>query len=215
MSMRKIFALIILILACTASYASDKYERFVAFPAIGTCTGTHVRYRKNPDTKSKILGRINAPQNVIVLSQKKLKNELWYEIEDPERDSKAWVFGKYIMPLFNETTQNSELYHMAVNIMQTYGINQAKGKLNSGHNAETEYRHDNLVCVEASKKGNSFGKIRIGDTEKKLTDTLGTPDRKQGNRCEYICGEDFRIVFFAENGKIYRMMFVSIAYFKD
>lgn len=217
MSMRKIFALIILILACSSSYASDKnkYDRFVTFPAIGTCTGTHVRYRKKPDTKSKILGRINSPQNVIVLSQKKSKNELWYEIENPERDSRAWVSGKYIVPLFSETTQNSELYPIAVSIMQTYGINPVKAKLNSGHNAETEYRHDNLVCVEASKKGNSFGGIKIGDSEKKLNDTLGIPDRKQGNRCEYIEGEDFRIVFFAENGKIYRMMFVSMAYFKD
>ena len=194
---------------------SEASERFVTFPAIGTCTGTYVRYRKKPDTKSKILGRINKPQNVVVLSQKKSNGELWYEIEDPERDSKAWVFGKYIVPLFSETTQNSELYPVAVKIMQTYGINPRKAGLRSGNNAETEYRHDNLVCVEASKKGNSFGGIKIGDSEKKLTDTLGIPDRKQGNRCEYICGEDFRIVFFAEKGKIYRMLFVSIAYFKD
>lgn len=214
MSMRKIFALIILILACNAS-PSCASDRFVAFPGIGTCTGTYVRYRKKPDTKSKILGRINSPQNVIVISQKASKGQTWYEIESPESKSTAWVSGKYIVPLFSETTQRSELYPVAVSIMQTYGINPVKAKLNSGYNAETEYRHDNLVCVEASKKGNSFGKIRIGDTEKKLTDTLGIPDRKQGNRCEYIEGEDFRIVFFAENGKIYRMMFVSMAYFKN
>ena len=214
MSMRRIFALIILILACNAS-PSCAYDRFVTFPAIGTCTGTYVRYRKKPDMKSKILGRINSPQNVIVISQKVSKGQTWYEIESPESKSTAWVSGKYIVPLFSETTQRSELYPVAVSIMQTYGINPTKAKLNSGHNAETEYRHDNLVCVEASKKGNSFGKIRIGDSEKKLTDTLGIPDRKQGNRCEYIEGEDFRIVFFVENGKIYRMMFVSMAYFKN
>ena len=96
--------------------------------------------------------------------------------------------------------------------MQTYGINPKKA--NANLKAETEYKHENLVCVEASKKGNSFGKIKIGDNEKKLTDTLGIPDRKQGNRYEYICGDDFRIAFFAENGKIYRMLFVSMAYFK-
>ena len=208
--MRKFLAFVILLFLPEVSEAS---ERFVTFPAIGTCTGTYVRYRKKPYTDSKILGRINKPQNVIVLSQKKLNGEIWYEIEDPERDSKAWVFGKYIEPLFSEISQKNKLYPVMVNIMQTYGINSSKG--NASTNAEKEYRHDNLVCVEASKKGNSFGNIRIGDTEKKLTDALGIPDRKQGNRCEYICGDDFRIAFFAENGKIYRMLFVSMAYFKD
>ena len=210
-----------MILLC-AFGVSEASERFVAFPAIGTCTGTYVRYREDPDTEANIIGRLNKPQNVIVLSQTATNGEVWYEIEDPERDSTAWVFGKYIVPLFNETTQRSELYPIAVAVMQDYGINKKKAKLYSGPKVNTEYRHDNLAALEAFRKGNAFrtanGDIHIGDNEEKLTDALGIPDRKDGIKCTYIEFEgkeiDIIFTFDVENGKITRMSFASSEYFR-
>ncbi|MBQ6110924.1 MAG: SH3 domain-containing protein, partial [Synergistaceae bacterium] len=82
--MRKIFAFILALFMCNVLEAS---ERFVTFPAIGTCTGTYVRYREDPDTESNIIGRLHKPQNVIVLGQTATDGQVWYEIEDPESDS--------------------------------------------------------------------------------------------------------------------------------
>lgn len=211
--MRKIFALILLIFMCIIHEEAEASARFVAFPAIGTCTGTYVRYREDPDTESNILGRLHKPQNVIVLSQTASDGQVWYEIEDPESDSTAWVFGKYIVPLFSETTQRSELYPLLVNIMQNYGINKKKAELYSGPQVNTEYRNDNLAALEAFKKGNAFGDIHIGNDEEKLTDTLGIPDRKDGIKCTYIEGQDIFFVFYVENGKITRMSFATSEYF--
>lgn len=206
----KFFALILIMFSCNVC---DAAERFVTFPGIGKCTGTYVRYREDPDTESNILGRLHKPQNVIVLSQTAMDGQIWYEIEDPESDSTAWVFGKYIMPLFGETTQRSELYPLLVNVMQNYGINHRKAELYSGPQVNTEYRNDNLAAVEAFRKGNAFGDIHIGDDEEKLTDILGIPDRKDGIRHTYIEGQDIFFVFEVKNGKITMMSFATSEYF--
>lgn len=206
----KIFTLILIMFSCNVC---DALERFVTFPAIGKCTGTYVRYRENPDTEANILGRLNKPQNVIVLSQTAINGEVWYEIEDPERDSTAWVFGKYIVPLFSEATQRSELYPIVVSVMQDYGINKTKAKLYSGSKVNTEYRNNNLAAVEVFRKGNAFADIKIGDNEEKLTDILGIPDRKDGIKCTYIEGKDIILVFDVKNGKITRMLFATSEYF--
>ncbi len=94
--MRKILAsVIIALIVCSASYAGT----FRSFPAYGVCTGDYVRLRARPDTKAKILGRLFDGDEVTVVSERRRGREIWYEIEDPNDESRTvWVSGKYIEP---------------------------------------------------------------------------------------------------------------------
>lgn len=92
--MRKVLAVIMLLVMCSAAFGAAKFSKF---PANGTCTADYVRYRESPDTESMILGRLFKGDRVRVLSQIEAEDGIWYEIEDPEDDeSSVFVFGKYI-----------------------------------------------------------------------------------------------------------------------
>ena len=202
--MRKsILIMMMLLFLSTAAYAG---ERFMIFPALGVCTGTYVRYREEPDTESEILGRLNAPEKAVVLSQTAVDGEIWYEIENPLNDSEAWIFGKYIRPAFDETTQQSEIYNLIVNIIQNYGITPEKADLNRTSDVKTNYEANNLTYVEVWNKTLSFGDIHIGDSTGKIIEVLGTPDIQSDSEYEYRTGEKTRLNFHIKNGKITRMI---------
>ena len=198
--------IIIMIMLFFVSADANAAERFMTFPALGVCTGISVRYREDPDTEAEILGRLNAPEKVIVLSQTAVESEIWYEIENPLEDSVAWIFGKYVSPAFDETTQQSEIYNLIVNIIQNYGITPEKAELNHIKDIKTRYKANNLIYVEIWNKKSSFGDIHIGDSSIKIIDTLGTPDRRNDSEFEYRAGEKIRLDFHIKNGKITRMI---------
>ena len=94
--MRKFLAaLIITLILCSASYAGV----FMSFPAEGICTGDYVRYRARPGRNSKILGRLMDGDEVVVVGERRLGREVWYEIYDPSgRRRTAWIAGQYVVP---------------------------------------------------------------------------------------------------------------------
>ena len=97
--MRKILALVLVFVFMFAGI-SESAGRFYDFPARGVCTGDYVRYREEPDTDARIIGRLFTGDRVTVLSQTSIDGQIWYEIEDPDDDSSsAWVHGRYIRPL--------------------------------------------------------------------------------------------------------------------
>ena len=95
--MRKFFVmmLIMFLITCGISEAAQ----FNSFPMNGMCVGNYVRYRARPSTNATILGRLFEYEEVTVISQKKVKGHIWYEIERPDgRSGTAWVLGKYLVP---------------------------------------------------------------------------------------------------------------------
>ena len=203
--MRKVLAVLVVILAFSS--VSEARERFVVFPGLGTCTGTYVRYRADTDTEAEIIGRLNTPDRVIVLGQTAIDGQIWYEIEDPRNDGTAFVFGKYIVPVYEESSQRTEAAKMIVNILQNYGITREKSDLYDGPEARRRYSEDNyLYEVDARKKGCSFGDISIGDDAESLEELLGEPESQTDTKWEYRV-EDTILTFWVEDGRITRMRY--------
>ena len=206
MDMRKVLAVLVVILVMCSVCEAD--EKFAAFPTLGICTGTSVRYREKPDTDSKILGMLNIPDRIVVLGQKEADGGVWYEIEDPKADKKGFVFGTYISPVFDETSQKKETVKMLVKILQQYGITPEKGKSYSGPEVKKDYNHNDFLAeVYADGKGCSFGDIHIGDTAAKLQEILGSPDVKNISEWEYRIGINTILSFRFKDNKITRMMY--------
>lgn len=204
--MHKFTAMLVMLLM--SSFACEASERFITFPALGKCTGTYVRYREDPDTESEILGRLNKPERVIVLGQTAVDGQIWYEIEDPRSDSTAFVFGKYIVPFYNETAQTDEIVKLITKIFQNYGITKEKAKFYTGPKVNTEYNeYGGLAALEAWNKGSAFGDIHIGDDVSVLKNILGEPAIKRDSDWAYKAGDNIIIGFLLENGKIRKMIY--------
>ena len=203
--MRKIFVIFLAFLFCNL-HSANALERFSKFPAIGQCTGTYVRYRSDPDTESEILGRLNAPERVIVFDQTAVNGEIWYEIGNPEGQDSVFVFGKYIKPLFDETDQQSQIYKLVYDILTTYGLTE-KTDYYDGPDVRRKYDEaGNLIRVDARKKGCAFGEIKIGDDVDKLEEILGAPDGNEEDQWIYEL-DNFSITFKLNDGKINRMIY--------
>lgn len=203
--MRKIFTALIAAVICMSSPAMSS-ERFISFPAIGICTGTYVRYRDNPDTDGEILGRLNAPERVIVFGQTVTDGEIWYEIGNPQGQDSAFVFGKYIRPMFNETSQQSELCKFIFSIMMNYGLTEGSDYYEGPQVSRKYDSAGGLVRVEAWRKGCSFGDVNIGDESGKVREILGEPDSMDDSEWVYRL-ERSRVRFMLEDGKITRMIY--------
>lgn len=203
--MRKVLA-VLAVLICSSF--CEARERFITFPALGKCTGKYVRYREAPDIDSKILGRLNKPERVIVLGRTAVNGQIWYEIEDPKSDKTAFVFGKYIVPYYNETAQQSPIVKLIVNILHTYGITEEQSKFYDGPKVNTDYNEiGELAAVEAWKNGSVFGEICIGDDVKVLEEILGEPDIKRNTDWAYKAGKNTVVGFLLEDGKIRKMIY--------
>ena len=197
-----------ILLAIVIIFTSPVYalERFVNFPSIGQCTGTYVRYRSDPDTESEILGRLNAPERVVVLGQTAVDGEVWYEIGNPHSQDSAFVFGKYIKPLFDETDQQSAFYKLFYDILITYGPTKEHDDYDG---PEVRRKYDeagNLIRVDARNKDCAFGNIKIGDDVSKLEEILGSPDGDEEDQWIYEL-DNVSITFKFDDGKINRMIY--------
>ena len=205
--MRKNFVVFIVLLLCLAAPSFAK-ERFVSFPGLGECNGTYVRYREDPNTEAEIIGRLNTHDRVIVLSQTAVEGEIWYEIEDPKSDRIAFVYGKYIEPVFMEQVQRGKSYSLMVEILQNYGITKEKAEeYYEGPRVKTRYTDGTLTYVEASRNGCSFGEISIGDDREKVEEVLGRPDDNKNDILEYEIDLDTFLSFYIEDGKVVKMTF--------
>ena len=205
--MHKILAVLIAFVFGTIPPALSS-ERFVIFPALGSCNGTYVRYRDNPDTEGEILGRLNKPERVIVLGQTANDGEIWYEIEDPRADGTAFVFGKYIEPVYDETTQQGEAYRMIVSVIQAYGITPERANFYGGPKVQAEYKDGlGLVKLEARNDGCTFGDVNIGDDTARLREILGEPDIMSASEWEYRVETDTVLLFRLNGGRIASMIY--------
>ena len=93
--MRKILVSVLIVIALAGNaYASPEY------PALGICTGDGVRLREAPGTSSRILGKINSSQQLVLLGELKVKGETWYRADNPFDDgTDIFCSGRGLMSL--------------------------------------------------------------------------------------------------------------------
>ena len=207
--MRKIFAVAVAFVVMCVTVC-EAASRFVAFPTVGVCTGSYVRYRSNPDTESDIWGRLSVGEKVIVDGQTAVDGEIWYEILPKNAQDSAFVFGKYLVPYYDEEIQQSTIGKMIIEILLTYAPNLDNDYYDEDNSPEVKrfYGDDGwLLRVEAWNSGSKFGEIEIGDNVSKLTKILGEPDSESSSEWRYIAGEFGSVTFRIKDGKITRMIF--------
>lgn len=208
---RKIFPAV-LMCVISASLAWGEAKIFVGYPALGECTADSVRIRTAPDTNTKIIGRLNEYDKIIVLRKTKDKSDTWYEVDNPAGTEKAYVSGKYLVPAYRQEFQRSAGAKILTDIRLTYGATPEKMSVLSGGNVKIsridsdtgfpfvvadfgDYRAlywDNfegrtgyLKSLEVKSGNKSFGNIRIGDSTDKLRRELGDPVNDSGSSWEY------------------------------
>ncbi len=88
--MRKVFALLLLLLFCGSAYAAK-------FPEMGICTGERVRLRQSPGTKGKILGVVEPDRNrFVILGETRADGMKWYKIDHPTEKGTAYIAADYV-----------------------------------------------------------------------------------------------------------------------
>ena len=212
--MRKAIIIAAALLLCASACGAS--HRFAEFPALGVCTGDYVRYRSRPDTNADIWGRLHTGERVIVEGQTRVNGEVWYEILPKDAQDSAYVFGKYLVPCYDEEVQKSPAGKLIVQVLQTYAPYKDNDYWGE-YDGEFEYpevkrTYDDkgwLVKVEAwqPNKDFGFGEIYIGDSAGKLTRILGEPDTRSASEWEYEAGDFAIFVFRVKDGKITRMIY--------
>lgn len=213
--MRKILAVIIMSLLGTTIPAMCA-EKFAAFPTVGVCTGSYVRYRVEPNTDADIWGRLSVGEKVIVDGQTVVDGEIWYDILPKNAQESAFVFGKYLVPCYDEELQRSPFSKLIVDVLQTYCPYEDDDYWGE-YDGEFEYpeikrRYNKqgwLARVELWKpsKDFGFGDIHIGDSVSKLREILGEPDSDTGSAWQYMAGNYAVFTFSVRDGKIVRMIY--------
>jgi len=211
---RSLIVMLIVLLCSTICYGR---ERFAAFPTIGVCTGSYVRYRAEPNTDADIWGRLQNGDKVIVVGQTVVDGEIWYEILPSNAQDSAFVYGKYLKPYYDENTQQSRAGKLIMDILQVYSPYKDNDYYSEygGEEVKRKYGRDGwLRRVEAWKSGCSFGNdadtdknINIGDNVSKLEKVLGEPDDMSGSEWIYTAGDYATLTFRVRDGKIVRMIY--------
>ena len=88
--MRKILAVVCVVLFCGTAYAAK-------YPEMGICTGEKVRLRESPSSKGKIIGLVQPDRNrFVVLDEVRSGGQKWYKIDHPTKAGTAYVAAEYV-----------------------------------------------------------------------------------------------------------------------
>ena len=226
---RKIFtALIFCVLIVSCAWA-DRAPELSDFPTLARCTGNNVRLRADPNTKSTILGKLDDGDYVVVLNETFAHGDTWYQVDHPTRKGQAYVFGKYLEAIYEESYQPSPKHKLLMSLYLDYGITPEKAVSLSGKpkkrererigadkiervtmnfgNYNVEYLGGSLTGVEVNRGNNYFGNIKIGDSADKLLDEFGDPDSMDESSLTYQIGEMTNFTFMTKEGKIISMYY--------
>ena len=229
---KKLFAAVLACLAVALIAAPAAAD----YPTLGWCTGNSVRLRDTPGTgkESKILGKVNDFDLLIVLGETSVKGETWYEVEHPRQKGTAWIFGKYVATDEGDAV-GTPAYDMAVRIRMTFGQTPEKAKALLGKpKKETKdkfwfdpaaqnyteavleypdfklrYVQDKLQRVEVAGGAMSFGDIRVGDGVESVRDVLGPPQEEGDEGLTYEVDPVEQLLFEERDGKVFKMTWVQ------
>ena len=178
------------------------------YPMLGYCTGSNVRLRESPSTKSRILGEVSDPQELVILGERKVNGQVWYRVDDPFDDREAWISGRYVSRNEDSGTPANVT---AVKIRSVFGQTPRKTRAIFGRPQDIErtkfyfdparkeytreiltypaftvsFTEGRLTRVEVRKKGYAFGEIEVGETMQIVLDTLGRPTSDKRNEFVY------------------------------
>ena len=199
---RKVIVVMMMLALAGCVYASPEY------PVLGWCTGSNVRLRESPSTKSRILGEVSDPQELVLLGERKVNGQVWYHVDDPFDDREAWISGRYVSRNEDSPTPANVA---AVKVRSAFGQTSRKTRAIFGRPkdiertkfffdpAQREYTREiltypaftasftegRLTRVEVRKKGYAFGEIEVGETMQIVLDTLGRPASDKRNEFVY------------------------------
>ncbi|MBQ7560135.1 MAG: SH3 domain-containing protein [Synergistaceae bacterium] len=218
------FLIIIFVFISSAAFAID-------FPTLGFCTGDGVRLRERPDTDSKIQGKVNDGDMLVLLGEIKASGSKWYKIDHPTKKGTAWIFGKYIETNTSYKT-DTEAYKTLVQIIKNCGVTADKARAILGrpkrtnrrkfffdpaqrefHEEVLEYSGFTLQYIEGrlrhvdAKNNFSFGDINIGDTTSEVLEVLGEPDGKGNEGWSYEATPRDVLLFEFRGGRVSNMTF--------
>ena len=214
--MKKTIILFALLLFVVSAFAQEKY------PALGVCTGNGVRLREAPGTSSKILGKVDSYQELVLTGERRVKSELWYCADNPFDDGEVWISGRYV-----DKRDGDSAFRTALNIRLSFGSTPKKTRMIFGRpsNSEREkfffdpaqknltrevltypaftvsFTEGNITRVEVTKKGYSFGEIQVGEAMQIVLDTLGKPASSKSNLFYYEISPVESLTFVYESDR--------------
>ena len=225
---RVLLAFVFCALIASCSWA-DRLPQPVDFPTLGRCNGTNVRLRAKPNTDSKILGVLDEGDTVVVLDETLVHGDKWYEVDHPTSKGKAYVFGKYIEAIYEESYQPNPLHKLVMNLYLTFGMTPEKATALSGKpnkrkrevigsekivrinmdwgEYNLEYMGGSLTGVEVKSGRKPFGPIKIGDSTEKLESVFGGPSDSSDTYYTYQESEMVYITFNIKKGKVSSMSY--------
>ena len=173
--MRKILALLCVVLFCGSAYAAK-------YPEMGICTGEKVRLIESPSSKGKIIGLVKPDRNrFVVLGEVHSGGQKWYMIDHPTKRGTAYVAAEYV-----EITPVGNVF---AEVRLTFGVYPEKTRAifgrplgnGSQHLGERErynfwYDENGIWSVSVMHTDEkAIAGIRISDNARKLL-TLGMPE---------------------------------------
>ena len=201
--MKKIFALLALLLLCGTAHAMQ-------YPELGVCHGDNVRLRESPNTKSRVIGRADAGTRFIILEETRSGGKKWYKIDHPTKKGSAYIAAEFVNGYYN--AGKIPVGEDFAKIRLTFGMTPEKTKLLLGRPAEergqdeseyltyswcdVHFEEGYLSYVHVHKKGREIAGCQLGDNPIKLV-VFGMPDtdpeEKEGWTYESASGEQ---IFF-------------------
>ena len=230
--MKKIILALALCFVITSTAFADRVPEFSGeFPTLARCTGNKVNLRDEPGTDgTKVINQLNNGDFIVALDRVIVEGEMWYEVDNPNAKGSAFMFSKYIEPVYEEEYQMKPLHKLIMNLYLTFGMTPQKAKLldkairkreveNIGSDNivriymhykdfDLEYLDGTLVGVQVKRGKKPFGNIKIGDSVEKLEDELGRPNRQEAEGIySYQEGEMTYINFELKNNKVSGMSY--------
>lgn len=225
--------LTVLSLCLTACAWADPLPRFGEFPALGACTGNDVRLRDKPGTgkESRVVGKVNEFDQLIVLGQTALNGQTWYEVEHPRAKGTVWIFGDYVQPVFDREEQDSLRARVILSLNLAFGVTPEKARVLLGKPREDKterfnaggerivlrdlawagrtagYLSGHLVHAGATKGALPFEGVHIGAPASRLADALGEPTSRSDGSWEYRLDDMTFLTFELKDGRVSGMSY--------
>lgn len=214
-----------LVLAGTAQ--ADPMERFVTFPTLGSVTGNDVRLRDNPGVQgTKVIGKAQEFDHLVVLAETSLAGETWYEVEHPSNAETAWISGRYLTPCAPEDQQDSPWMRFMTNMNQAFGITPAKARALFGAPEKEDretlsgedgpiakdflewkehsagYLNGSLVELDATAGSKLFEALRLGLIADEAVEALGKPESRSDSELTWRHGDMEVLTVGVEGGRL-------------
>ena len=219
-----------LAMAAVAAWADPRLE-FGGFPALGYCMGDSVRLRDEPGTgpESKIVGKVDHGDRLIVLGRTSIEGDDWFEAEHPKGAGTVWISGRYVQPVFED--QGTARAEMTTALERTFGTTPERARalfgppkeerseriasdggeivltdlVWDGH--EAGWLDGHLVSATVSSGTVPFGEVRIGDGTGDVQDALGEPESRDDGGWTYSLGEMESVAFALQDGRVTGMSY--------